>query len=335
MSKNRFPFPRYPNGWFQVAYSDDLAPGGVMPLEYFGKQLVLFRGQDGKPYLLDAYCPHLGAHLGHGGKVEGSCIRCPFHSWKFDGTGQCVEIPYSQHIPPKARVRSAPSDTPTTWHIEEINGLILAWHHLQGKAPEWRVPVNDEYQHELWTPYDLRRWKIKTHNQDMAENAVDSAHFHYVHGTVEMPKSNATVEGHILKVHSDTVMRTPMGKTKGSVESCSYGFGYSLTRFTGIVETLLVASQTPIDDDYIDVRFSFSVKKLATGDVTSTVGAAFIREIERQLAQDIPIWENKIYVTPPLVVDNDGPIGVFRRWTKQFYSEPESAPAAADQRATA
>jgi hypothetical protein len=169
----------------------------------------------------------------------------------------------------------------------------------------------------------------------MAENAVDSAHFHYVHGTVEMPKSNASVEGHILKVKSGTVMRTPMGKTTGSIESHSHGFGYSLTRFIGIVETLLVASQTPIDDDYVDVRFSFSVKKLATGDVTSTVGAAFIREIERQLAQDIPIWENKIYVHPPLVVDNDGPIGIFRRWTKQFYSEPEMAPAASDVRANA
>ena len=65
------------------------------------------------------------------------------------------------------------------------------------------------------------------------------------------------------------------------------------------------------------------------------MGAAFIREIERQLGQDIPIWENKIYVNPPLVVDNDGPIGIFRRWTKQFYSEPDSASAGADARATA
>jgi hypothetical protein len=77
------------------------------------------------------------------------------------------------------------------------------------------------------------------------------------------------------------------------------------------------------------------VKKLATGDVTSTVGAAFIREIERQLGQDIPIWENKIYVNPPLVVDNDGPIGIFRRWCKLFYSEPEGASAAADARTSA
>jgi nitrite reductase/ring-hydroxylating ferredoxin subunit len=320
MSKNRFPFPRYPNGWFQVAYSDELQPGAAIPVEYFGQHMVLFRGDDGKPHLLDAFCPHLGAHLGHGGKVVGNCIKCPFHSWKFDGEGKCVEVPYSQHIPPKAKLKKV-------WNIHEVNGLILAWHHLQDKDPEWTVPTNEEFEHELWTPYERRRWKIKTHNQEMAENAVDSAHFHYVHGTVEMPKSNATVEGHILKVRSETVMRTPMGKTKGAVESSSYGFGYSLTRFFGIVDTLLVASQTPIDDDYIDVRFSFSVKKLATGDVTSTVGAAFIREIERQLAQDIPIWENKIYVNPPLVVDNDGPIGIFRRWTKQFYSETEGTPA--------
>src|SRR5437588_5668928 len=40
---------------------------------------------------------------------------------------------------------------------------------------------------------------------------------------------------------------------------------------------------TPIDDDYLDVRFAFAVKKLPDGDATSTVGAAFIREIERQL----------------------------------------------------
>jgi hypothetical protein len=94
------------------------------------------------------------------------------------------------------------------------------------------------------------------------------------------------------------------------------------------VETLLVASVAPIDDEYVDVRFSFAVKKLPSGEATSTVGAAFIREIERQLGQDIPIWENKIYVNPPLIAEGDGPVGVFRRWCKQFYqdgSEPVAA----------
>jgi len=65
------------------------------------------------------------------------------------------------------------------------------------------------------------------------------------------------------------------------------------------------------------------VKKAVDKDVTSTVGKAFMAEIERQLGQDIPIWENKIYVNPPLVVDGDGPIGIFRRLVKQFYSDPK------------
>ena len=43
---------------------------------------------------IDAFCPHLGAHLGYGGLVEESTIRCPFHAWRFDGTGACVEVPY-------------------------------------------------------------------------------------------------------------------------------------------------------------------------------------------------------------------------------------------------
>jgi 3-ketosteroid 9alpha-monooxygenase subunit A len=314
---SRFPFPRYPNGWFQVAYSDELPKSGVLPLKYFGRDLVMYRGEDGTPYVLDAHCPHLGAHLGYGGKVEGNCIKCPFHAWQFDGGGKCTSVPYSDKPPPaKAKIRN--------WHVREVNGLIVVWHHMQGEGPTWEIPAVEEFGSPEWTPYDKLRWKIKTHNQEMAENAVDAAHFHYVHGTVEKPKSEAFTDGHVLRVISETKMRTPMGKVTGSVESLSYGFGYAATRFKGIVETLLIAGTTPIDDEYVDVRFSFMVRKAIDKDVTSTVGKAFMAEIERQLGQDIPIWENKVYVNPPLIVDGDGPIGIFRRWVKQFYSDPKS-----------
>ncbi len=321
---SRFPFPRYPNGWFQVAYSDEVAIGGVKPLKYFGKDLVMFRTEAGKVEVLDAHCPHLGAHLGYGGKVEGDCIRCPFHSWKFDAEGMCVEVPYAKKIPDRAKIR--------TWHVNEVNGLIMVWHHAKGEPPSWGIQKNIEFENPEWTTYEKRSWRIRTHNQEMAENAVDTAHFHYVHGTVEQPTSKAEADKHVLRVVSQTKMRTPMGKTTGTVESLSYGFGYSLTRFTGIVETLLVAGVTPIDDEYVDVRFGFAVRKLMNGDATSTVGAAFMAEIERQLGQDIPIWENKIYVTPPLICDGDGPIGLYRRWCKQFYTmENQALPMAPTQ----
>lgn len=61
-----------------------------------GQELVVFRDTKGLAHVLDAYCPHMGANLGVGGRVVGDCIECPFHGWKFRGhDGKCMEIPYS------------------------------------------------------------------------------------------------------------------------------------------------------------------------------------------------------------------------------------------------
>jgi nitrite reductase/ring-hydroxylating ferredoxin subunit len=309
----RFPFPAYPNGWFQVAYADELARGQVLPLKYFGKDLVLFRGEDGVARALDAHCPHLGAHLGHGGKTEGNCVVCPFHLWRFDGHGEVASIPYAKRIPPKARLEA--------WPLHEVNGLLMLYHHARGDQPAWRVPVLPEYGSDDWTPYERRRWKIRTRNQEMAENSVDTAHFRYVHGTLNLPTAKAEANGHHLHVTANNRMRTPLGEVEGAVDVNVYGFGFTATRFKGIVDTLAVTSVTAIDEDYVDVRFSFSVKRLGSKDATHGVGAAFIREIERQLEQDIPIWENKSFLDHPVLCDGDGPIGIFRNWTRQFYSE--------------
>jgi 3-ketosteroid 9alpha-monooxygenase subunit A len=317
MMKRTYPFPPYPNGWFVLGYADEVAPGQVTPLSYFGRELVMFRGADGKLSVLDAFCPHLGAHLGYGGKVEGDSIVCPFHAWRFDGCGGCVSVPYAKKIPPKAKIGA--------WQVREVNGLILVWHHGEGAPPSWEVPSLPEVGSEGWTPYERRKWKIRTRNQEMAENAVDSAHFHFLHGTSNMPQSRAEAVGPVLKVFSTTGMSTPRGGVDGSVESTSYGFGYSTVRFTGIVETLLVSGMVPVDDEHVEVRFSFTLKKLPDKDVTKSVGKAFIHEVSRQLEQDIPIWEHKTYFDRPVLCDGDGPIGLFRKWARQFYSMPGSA----------
>jgi len=96
----RYSFP-IPFGWFCVAITADLKVGEVKPLKYFGRELVMFRTESGEPKVLDAFCPHLGAHLGHGGKVVGESIACPFHGWQFDGSGHCTAVPYAKAMPPK------------------------------------------------------------------------------------------------------------------------------------------------------------------------------------------------------------------------------------------
>ena len=64
---------------------------------FLGQELAVYRGDDNKAYIVDAYCPHLGANLGVGGQVKGDCIECPFHGWVFKGSdGKCVNIPYTK-----------------------------------------------------------------------------------------------------------------------------------------------------------------------------------------------------------------------------------------------
>ncbi len=310
----RFPFHPFPIGWFQVAWSHELEVGQVLPLKYFGKDLVLFRTESGEAKVLDAFCAHLGAHLGHGGTVEGETVRCPFHAWKFKGDGSCAEIPYAKKIPKLARMRA--------WHTRDVNGLVLVWHHPDGLEPQWEVPAVPEVTDDAWTDFKTRRWKIRTHNQEMAENAVDSAHFHYLHGTQNLPASTATQHGHLLHVQSPTISRAHGMDVEGEIDVHCYGFGFTTTRFRGIVETLLVSSCTAIEGEHVDVRFSFLVKKVGGASVTEGIGRAYIAEIERQLEQDIPIWENKVYMDPPVLCDGDGPIGKFRKWCKQFYVKP-------------
>ena len=318
MTSRRFPF-EIPTGWFQVAYSSDLQPGQVVPLKYFARDLVLFRGHDGRAHVLDAHCPHLGAHLGHGGCVKDDRLVCPFHSWEFAGDGKLVAIPYAKRLPKIEGVNA--------WPLVEKNGQIMVWHDLLRRPPQWELPDVVEHGSEEWTEYRTRRWVVATCNQEMAENQVDSAHFRYLHGTAEMPVTESRREGPHLRSTSTTAMTTPAGPVGGQIEVNAWGFGFTTTRFTGLVETLLVSSATPIDHDHTELWFAFTVRKIGKG-ITGGVGKAFMAEIGRQLEQDIPIWENKLYLDRPVLCDGDGPIGLFRLWAKQFYPVPEVPEAA-------
>lgn len=90
-------------GWYFVMKSDEIRKGEVKSFQLCGQELVLFRGEDGKVSALDAYCPHMGTHLGKG-KVVGNNVRCFFHHWQYNKEGQCVDIPCQKDIPAKAKV---------------------------------------------------------------------------------------------------------------------------------------------------------------------------------------------------------------------------------------
>lgn len=115
--------PPGPNaGWVVAARSEDLAvPRPVIPVTLDGQRLVLFRDDEGELGLIGRHCPHRGADLCYG-RREDNGLRCPFHGWHFDRTGQCVEQPAEPEGSTMYKTIRIPS-----YPVVERDGLILTF----------------------------------------------------------------------------------------------------------------------------------------------------------------------------------------------------------------
>jgi phenylpropionate dioxygenase-like ring-hydroxylating dioxygenase large terminal subunit len=206
----------------------------------------------------------------------------------------------SERIPARAAVRAFPT--------VERNGLIFAWHHLEGGEPFFEVPEVPEFSSEEWLPLIMKDFHISTSCQEMAENNHDFAHFKYVHGTEEIPEGEERIEGTYKAVKNPDLERE------------TFGLGLGVVRRPGIVTFL--SSTTPVDEDNLHVRWIFTAPV--------SIGAEMLEKIARQFAlgvsQDIPIWENKVYRPRPVLTKGEAGIVAHRNWSEQFYSRPTDAP---------
>ena len=79
--------------WQPAALVDELQGARpVRPVKLLGENLVLFRDENGRYGLIDRHCAHRGADLAFG-RLENGGLRCAFHGWLFDASGQCLETP--------------------------------------------------------------------------------------------------------------------------------------------------------------------------------------------------------------------------------------------------
>ena len=122
--------------WQPVFLSANLKPGVAKPITVMNENFALFRGESGKPFLIDARCSHRGVHLG-AGWVEGESVRCMYHGWMFDGSGRCVEQPAEvEAYKDKCGVRGYP--------VQEYLGLIFAYLGEGAPPPLPRYPWLEE-----------------------------------------------------------------------------------------------------------------------------------------------------------------------------------------------
>ena len=304
----RFPFSSFPNGWFALAWSSELAPEGVKRVKAFGRELVLFRTKAGVATVLDAFCPHLGTHLGYG-CVKDETIQCPFHAWRFDGSGACVEVPNAKKIPPRAQVKP--------WLVSEKNGVIFVHHDNEGKAPAYELPLAPELNGRGEGPGDWTKpvhygWTIKTHVQEICENLADISHFGHLHGLSGAHELESEFTPSYFRMH--------LGADGTTVDMWLYGLSAELSRVVLFNEHFFAAKfMTPLDADHVELRIASSAK--ITGDVSEAEQRSnLFKDLTSQaLLQDVPLWENKRYSETPLLSSVDGPIIPFRKWAKQFY----------------
>ena len=89
--------------WQPVYVAKDLEPGCAIPIKIMSEDFTLYRGESGRAYAVDSRCAHRQTQLSVGW-VEDDCIRCVYHGWKYDGSGQCIEIP-GEEAPAAANIR--------------------------------------------------------------------------------------------------------------------------------------------------------------------------------------------------------------------------------------
>ncbi|MFE3002363.1 Rieske 2Fe-2S domain-containing protein [Nocardia sp. NPDC059246] len=324
------PLSMKPTGWFQVAWSPEIAVGGVHRMTYFGRDLIAWRSAAGTVTVMDAYCEHLGAHLGFGGRVDGERIVCPFHGWEWDREGRNVCIPYESRPNRGRRMRTYP--------VTERNESIYIWHDIDGRAPYFDVPdvfagfgdagsAADYYPaHPQGTLY---RERLELHPQYVLENGVDFAHFKFVHKVPFVPKfTRHDFDGPVSYVDFTVTFGDATGMTAddmaSGVEAINAGLGVAVTKSWGMIDNRTISAVTPVDDRTCDVRFTVWAGR-PPGDDSATAppwAERVMRAVIDQFLADVHIWSHQRYSDPPALArsEYDGFMAL-RTWAAQFYPQ--------------
>lgn len=300
--------PDFPRGWYSVSRSHELAIGEVRPVKAFDRELVLYRTRSGQPVLQDAFCPHLGAHLGYEGRVVGESIRCPFHGWQFGTDGKCTQIPYCDKIPERARLR--------TWHVEEKIGEVYVWFHPENTPPQWGLPELPELGDPAWTTPRYTEHLVPAHVQDICENSCDPVHFRFVHKQMEVPKSEVTIDpdGRTMHLHSEMEgVDYP-----NHLHATTYSPGLAMVRTTygPNAEMIMYNSPQAISRHETLMRWTLIVRR----EIEDYAGDDVMKGIIDGLSDDYPIWANKVHKHRPVFCEADKTLVMFRKWVRQFYA---------------
>jgi 3-ketosteroid 9alpha-monooxygenase subunit A len=315
----------YPRGWLMVASSAKVTS---VPSEarFFGQDVVLYRGASGRAVMLDAYCPHMGAHLAvgrtsasalHGVQVEGDMIRCPNHGWRFGADGRCNQIPYSSmKITSTLGVRS--------WRLEERAGCVFVWHDPEGGEPNYELPDFPEWNDARWIRWTIDEvGEVEVHQLELAEHGVDKIHLANVHGADRIIGHTVTFERHRAQTTSTTTSIFENGtRSETTIAYSRYtGPALLLAEIEGERPTLLLFCHTPVEDGKVRAFHGVAMraKNEFITDEDRAVHRLLCEQSLYQFNQDLEIFKRKRPTLRVVQIPGDGPFRRYRQWYRQFY----------------
>ncbi len=318
----------FPEGWYVVAESRELACGELKERSWLGRSIVYWRDSNGDVCVADGICPHLGSHLGPtaGGKLKNdNYLVCPFHGFEYDVTGACVRARGVK--PPRSAQLSC-------FAVTETSGLIFAYFGRDGENPRWQTPVfaTDTVAR------GIRRMRFRAHPQTTSENSVDVHHLEEVHGYSGIKQLHETeVSGPFLfSSYSFTRNMLTFGLRKVrlgvDISIGVWGLGVStvdVSTHYGILARQWVLS-TPVDGEKIDMWLIVDIRKLPNWwwlkgvlrtPVAKVAAQLAVNDLELEVAKDAIIWDRQRYRARPAFSALDRDISLFRRYCEQFYSQ--------------
>jgi 5,5'-dehydrodivanillate O-demethylase len=154
--------------WLPVAMLDDVRPGRAKPLRVLDERFTYYRGASGEPHVVGFYCAHRSTQLSTG-FVEGEELRCFYHGWKYDGSGQCTEQP-AEHDSFAAKVRI------DGYPVRAYLGFVFAYLGPGAAPPFPRVAALEGAGH-----VESRSFVRHSNYWNGLENSCDQVHINFAH----------------------------------------------------------------------------------------------------------------------------------------------------------
>jgi phenylpropionate dioxygenase-like ring-hydroxylating dioxygenase large terminal subunit len=160
--------------WVPALLAEELPENDCPPVrvKILSERLIAFRNSDGEYGLIDEFCAHRGASLWFG-RVEEGGIRCAYHGWKFDTTGQCQEVPSepeNSNFCSKVKLTGYP--------LVKVGDIL--WTYMGEPATRPELPEFEFVQVPPEQTYTSKRWQESNWLQAL-EGGIDSSHVSWLH----------------------------------------------------------------------------------------------------------------------------------------------------------